>query len=122
MDPMLDVSLLKGFDALNDEDKDLIRTKFNYYSQQLLVKKDKGKSINLHPHPRRSMKYGTKRLWSYNCPLFKILYTNADQLNSAKKTELLKRIQIHKPFLIVICEVKPKNGKIAYLLVVWLLL
>ena len=38
------------------------------------------------------------------------MYTNADQLTSLKKSELRELITQHKPHIIAICEVKPKNG------------
>ena len=39
----------------------------------------------------------------------KILYTNADQLNEGKKTELKEIIRQSKPLIIAICEIKPKK-------------
>ena len=40
-----------------------------------------------------------------------ILYTNADQLTTSKKSELMETIERINPNIIAICEVKPKNGK-----------
>ena len=37
------------------------------------------------------------------------MYTNADQLTTSKKSELIKKIEIHKPMIIAVCEVKSKN-------------
>ena len=39
------------------------------------------------------------------------MFTNADQLTSSKKTELLKRIEREKPHVVAVCELKPKNSK-----------
>lgn len=39
-----------------------------------------------------------------------VIYTNADQLTSSKKDELLKIVEQKRPDIIAICEVKPKNG------------
>ena len=39
------------------------------------------------------------------------MFTNADQLTSSKRSELLKRIGQEKPLVIAICEIKPKNSK-----------
>ena len=39
----------------------------------------------------------------------KILYTNADQLNDGKKTELKETIRQSLPLIIAICEIKPKK-------------
>ena len=38
-----------------------------------------------------------------------IMYTNADQLTTSKKSELLHLIERKKPLVIAICEMKPKN-------------
>ena len=51
------------------------------------------------------------RLSSMKTPAIKIMYTNADQLTTSKKTELIKKIELHKPMIIAICEVKTKNPK-----------
>ena len=40
----------------------------------------------------------------------KILYTNVDQLNEGKKTELKEIIRQYKPLIIAICEIKPKKN------------
>ena len=42
--------------------------------------------------------------------LMSILYTNADQLTTSKKSELLETVERTKPHIIAINEVKPKNG------------
>ena len=39
----------------------------------------------------------------------KVLYTNADQLTSQKLSELKYKILLHKPMIVAVCEVKPKN-------------
>lgn len=44
-------------------------------------------------------------------PSMKVMYTNADQLTSSKKTELLKNIEREKPLIVAVCEVKPKMSK-----------
>ena len=37
------------------------------------------------------------------------MYTDADQLTSSKRSELLNLIRHKKSFIIAICEIKPKN-------------
>ena len=49
------------------------------------------------------------RLKSSTLPIIKVMFTNADQLNSLKMTELKKEIERNKPLILAICEVKPKN-------------
>ena len=39
------------------------------------------------------------------------MFTNADQLTASKMTKLRKQIDINKPLIIAVCEVKPKNSK-----------
>ena len=39
----------------------------------------------------------------------KIMYTNADQLTTLKHGELKNQVEHHKPLIIAVCEVKPKN-------------
>ena len=51
------------------------------------------------------------RLKSSNLPTLDVLYTNADQLTSSKMTELKKLVERKKPFVIAVCEVKPKHRK-----------
>ena len=46
---------------------------------------------------------------SFGGNALKVLYTNADQLTNAKIDELLLKIKQHKPLIVAICEVKPKN-------------
>ena len=37
------------------------------------------------------------------------MYTNSDQLTAGKLGEIKYKIQLHKPLIVAICEVKPKN-------------
>ena len=49
----------------------------------------------------------------HNC-LFRainVMFTNADQLTSGKKVELIKHIEREKPLIVVVCEMEPKNSK-----------
>ena len=49
------------------------------------------------------------RLKSNNLPNLDVLYTNADQLTSSKMIELKKLVEMKKPLVIAVCEVKTKN-------------
>ena len=51
-----------------------------------------------------------KQLTSYSGKQTKMLFTNADQMNSAKFLELQQIIKQEKPLIVAICEVKPKNS------------
>ena len=46
--------------------------------------------------------------WSISMPAINIIYINADQFTTMKKSELLEFVERKKPQIIVICEVKPK--------------
>ena len=37
------------------------------------------------------------------------MYTNADQLTTLKHGEIKHHVELHKPLIIAVCEVKPKN-------------
>lgn len=50
-----------------------------------------------------------KKATSLKNPSIKILYTNSDQLTAGKLGEIKYKIQLHKPLIVAICEVKPKN-------------
>ena len=39
------------------------------------------------------------------------MFTNADQLTSTQKTELMKRIEREEPLIIAVCEMKPTHSK-----------
>ena len=51
------------------------------------------------------------RLSSMKDSTIKIMYTNADQLTPLKKAELIKKIELHKPMIVAVCEAKTKNSK-----------
>lgn len=51
------------------------------------------------------------RLKSSTLQTIKVMFTNADQLNSSKMTELKKLIERNKPLIVAVCEVKPKNAR-----------
>ena len=70
---------------------------------QLKIPPKKKISNQAPPEVRKS------ELKSNQLPSINIMVTNADQLSSAKMTELQKRIKLEKPLIIVVCEVKPMN-------------
>ena len=65
--------------------------------------------------PHKQIKQATpstrkKKLVTRAEPAIKIMFANADQLTTAKKDELLTRIQQEKPMIIAVTEVKLKNS------------
>ena len=75
------------------------------HSRQPGKKKTKINFLEAEPNQKK------RNLKASNIPAAKILYTNIDQMTVSKKIELLKRIEIEKPMIVAICEVKPKNVK-----------
>ena len=50
-----------------------------------------------------------KKLKPHSKPTTKILFTNGDQMNSAKFQEMQQHVDREKPLIIAICAAKPKN-------------
>ena len=57
----------------------------------------------------KSTKIDRNKLKPYSGSSTKILFTNGDQMNAAKYSELQQLIDREKPLIVAICEVKPKN-------------
>ena len=103
---------LSGLDDLTDNDKTRIKELISYEN---LVRKHLPETTctkkNTGTHPDKSQVQTRQlKLTSIKENSLKVLYTNADQLTASKMTELRKRIQHHKPSIVAICEVKPKNS------------
>ena len=103
---------INDFDLILDEDKVRIL--------ELIDQTNEARKKPLSEPTRRvktpvkiqeSPKTRFNRLKSSNLPALKILYTNADQLTSSKKLELIKRIEKEQPLVIAVCEAKPKNAR-----------
>ena len=60
-------------------------------------------SLIIHPpRPRGKLKPS-------KVPSLKVLFTNADQLTTNKMTELMKLVELEKPGIVAISEIKRKN-------------
>ena len=103
---------LDGFDDLNDTDKS--------HLNKLIEKENTTRKILQLPqthHAKKSTQLQTPhkarqtRLVSTHLPVLNVMFTNADQLTSSKRSELIKRVGQEKPLVIAICEIKPKNSK-----------
>ena len=68
--------------------------------------KNNSKEKNTQKHRKTNKMNKTKVNSGFN-----VVYTNTDQLTNSKKTELFELIENHKPHIIAMCEVKPKNGR-----------
>ena len=80
-----------------------INTKKNEPSSE--VSNDKKKRPKFRQNPS---KLHEEKLEPLNVPALKVMFTNADQL-TPKMVELKKQIEIEKPLLVAVSEVKSKN-------------
>ena len=100
-----------GLDNIKKEDKTMINELIRNFiatQEKSLPKKRRRVAVkpNLpileNPVPQRIKMKCTHR------PSMKIMFTNADQMTTTKKNELLQRIEIEKPMIVAISEMKPK--------------
>ena len=104
---------INGFELIENEDKQLITRlvhKFNAKIKEVETRKPKKEPKIMTPMNVNSKVRGN-RLKSTNLPTLDVLYTNADQLTSSKMNELKKLVEIKKPMIIAVCEVKPKTQR-----------
>ena len=102
---------MDGADNLIDQEKSLL--------SELIEKGNKSRTTPLPEINTRREKYSMQAptkirralLKSATMPSINVMFTNADQLTSTKKTELMKRIEREKPLIIAVCERQPKNSK-----------
>ena len=104
---------IDGFDLINDDDRVLILQMIDNTKTERKrpfdEPKDTLRKSKRIPFPSE-LGY-RPRLSSVKASTLKIMYTNADQLTPSKKMELIKRIELHKPLVVAVCEAKPKNSK-----------
>ena len=101
-----------GFDLIKDEERvnilrlmDGVNEKRKEAPPDACDKKVRAqKRIILPPSKTR-----TARLTPSGLPSINILFTNADNLNQGKMSELQQRIVTERPMIVAISEVKPKN-------------
>ena len=102
---------IDGINAILEEDNlrigrlvSEINTKKNEPSSE--VSNDKKKRPKFRQGPSKLHK---EKLESLNVPALKVMFTNADQLTPSKMVELKKQIEIEKPLIVAVSEVKSKN-------------
>ena len=104
------ISQLDGVLDINAQEKDTILR----YIEELNKLPTKPTTNNPKRNPKQFVQTATKvhqiRLKASPIPSIKVMYTNADQLTSGKKIELIKNIDREKPLIVAVCEVKPKNS------------
>ena len=104
---------MDGFELIEDDDRvkilQMIETANAERKRPFDEQKETRRKIRRIPFPSE-LGY-RPRLSSLKAPSVKIMYTNADQITPSKKAELIKKIELHKPIIVAVCEVKTKNSK-----------
>ena len=105
-----DVTNLTGFEMLSDEEKKYVKNLIDEHNARIKATNDAPpKKI---PVPRKKVlpppKIRRAKLAPSGLPSMNILFTNADQLNRGKMSELHQRIITEKPLVIAVSEMKPK--------------
>ena len=98
---------------INDQERETILHYVKEWNERpnkpQINENNKRGNIKQGVHSTKSIKRSS--LKASHVPSMKVMYTNADQLTSSKKTELLKNIEREKPLIVAVCEVKPKMSK-----------
>ena len=102
---IVDVDEIDGFDLINGDEKsritNLVDNQNNARKLPLLKAMPTKKTISI----QTPTKFRKSNLKSSYLPII-----NADQLTPSKLAELKTSIQLEKPLIIAVCEVKPKNS------------
>jgi hypothetical protein len=101
-----------GFDLIKDEERIFILKLMDEVNAKKLDSAAEAQRKKVHTQKKKILpppKIRTAKLTPSGLPSMNILYTNADQLNQGKMSELQQRIITEKPMIIAITEVKPKN-------------
>ena len=103
---------IDGYESILAEDKILISNQIQEVEEYRRLREE-GKITDVkrtHHMTKQVTPAARKRkLVTRTEPAIKIMYTNADQLTTGKKDELVARIEKEKPTIIAVTEVKPKN-------------
>ena len=105
-----DTSEIDGMDNISEKDQALLIEEIKKLSEK--------RKITASETPRKTCKTRKqvtatarrKKLVTRTEPAIKIMYTNADQLTTGKKDELIARIEKEKPMIVAVTEAKPKNA------------
>ena len=108
MDDML------GFDLIKDDERLLILRLMDEMNVKRKKDSDDQAQPKKSPIQKKKADPPSKvriaKLKPSGLPSMNILFTNADQLNQGKMSELKQRIITEKPMVVAISEVKPKNS------------
>ena len=108
----LSLDEVDGVDCIRKDDKELIdQLLANFLASQNKPLPQEQKRVNRRvklPY-LEEVKSVRPKLKPTTVPSVKIMVTNADQMTSIKKIELLKRIEIERPMIVAISEVKSKQ-------------
>ena len=104
---------IDGFDLLKDDDRIKILQMIDDAKAERKRPFDEPKDTRqkIKRIPFASELGYRPQLTSLKASTMKIMYTNADQFTPSKKAELIKKIELHKPLIVAVCEAKTKNSK-----------
>ena len=103
---------INDFDLIKDEDKTHILKLMDQTNEARKKPLSQPKRrVKVPVQIQDSPKTRFNKLKSSNLPSMKVMYTNADQLTSTKKSELVKQIEKEQPLVVAVCEAKPKNAR-----------
>ena len=105
-----DVKQLVGFNELKEMKSLLIKELIEANNVEKTLKKYTRSNNKPTTNTTQTIPAARRnKLKSSISPDLKVLYTNADQLTISKKEELQRRIEVEKPMIVAVCEVKPKK-------------
>ena len=101
-------SEISPLEDISDEEESMLRRLIDRVDVQRLKEEKSGKCVSKISHSP-SKPVDRRKLKPHSKPTTKILFTNGDQMNSAKFQEMQQHVDREKPLIIAICEAKPKN-------------
>ena len=103
-----DMNEIAGVDEITDEERSVISKLMENLDLKKLEKENTAKKLS-GTLATDTTRIERNKLKPYNAASTKILFTNGDQMTTAKFSELQQHIEREKPLIVAISEVKPKN-------------
>ena len=99
---------IAGVDEITDEERSVISKLIKNLDLKKLEKENTAKKLT-GTLATDTTRIERNKLKPYNAASTKILFTNGDQMTTAKFSELQQHIEREKPLIVALFEVKPKN-------------
>ena len=103
-----DLNEIAGVDEITDEERSVISKLIKNLDLKKLEKENTAKKLT-GTLATDTTRIERNKLKPYNAASTKILFTNGDQMTTAKFSELQQHIEREKPLIVALFEVKPKN-------------